>query len=74
MTTVKSFNGWVMSKIMSYLSAKEGMQTEIAHYTGDGMRCIIQDSMGFRYEIIVKTIGRIHQPDELDQFSDLCNF
>lgn len=59
MKSITTFNGWLLNKISSYLSSKEGFTIETSSYMQDGIRTIVQDSFGFRYELQVKTLGRI---------------
>ena len=56
---ITSFNGWMLMKIVSYLSAKEGCHVERTEYTAEGARTIIQDSFGYRYEVRIETLSRL---------------
>lgn len=71
-----TFNGWILSKINTYLKISEGCTIETSNYTNDGARTIVQDSFGFRYEIQIKTLGRIYHDDNetsMDRYSALSN-
>lgn len=56
---VTTFNGWLIEKISGYLKSREGCTIEATEYTEDGARSIVRDSLGYRYEVNVKTLGRI---------------
>jgi len=56
---VTTMNGWVMGKVISFLKEKEGFHVERVEYTAQGIRGIIRDTFGFRYEINMETIGRL---------------
>lgn len=64
---ITSFNGWIISKILNYLLCNEGCITGKANYTGEGVRAEVTDAFGFRYEIQVKTIGRVLNLEEKAQ-------
>jgi len=55
---ITTFNGWLLGKINNYLKAREGCTVETTEYTDVGARTIIQDSLGFRYEVSVRMLGR----------------
>lgn len=52
------FNGWMLGKIRRFLEVREGCLSHSGGYTKDGARLTIQDSLGFIYEINIKTVGR----------------
>jgi len=54
-----TFNGWIMDKITRLLKNHEGMENYATEYTLDGIKTIVTDSFGYRYEIQVKTLGRL---------------
>lgn len=54
-----TFNSWVLTKILNYLATSEGCCTENLEYTTEGMKSIIRDSFGYRYEINIRTLSRI---------------
>jgi len=57
--TKTTFNGWIMEKITRLLKNHEGMETCESEYTLDGIKTIVTDSFGYRYEIQVKALGRL---------------
>jgi hypothetical protein len=57
---ITSFNGWVLGKITQFMSEKEGFNVETVEYTAEGARTVIQDAFGFRYEVHIKTLSRLH--------------
>lgn len=68
MNPITTFNAWILGKIISYLSNKEGCETETAVYTMDGMKAIVKDAFGYRYEIHVKTLSRVtNDPGDFDE-------
>lgn len=60
---ITSFNGWILTKINGYLEKREGCSVHTTEYTNDGARTVLQDSLGFVYEVSIKTIGRTQRPD-----------
>lgn len=52
------FNNWLIEKIISYLSAKQGFITETVEPTAKGVQAVVQDVFGHRYEIQIKPISR----------------
>ena len=61
---------WIAGKIMGYLVLKEGMAAEIEENTHNGTRMVLVDSMGYRYELFIKMVGRNYiEPDENDRNS-----
>lgn len=48
-----------MEKITRLLKNHEGMQSYDTEYTLEGIKTIVTDSFGYRYEIQVKTLGRL---------------
>ena len=65
---ITSFNGWILSKITNFLSAKEGCEIETSNYTPDGIRAVFKDAFGYRYEISLKTLSRV----QTDPANDSC--
>lgn len=55
----ESFNGWIISKINKLMKNHEGMNVEETTYGFDCVTSVITDSFGYRYEIQVKTLGRL---------------
>ncbi len=53
-----SFNVWLLTKILGFLSAKEGCTTEESVYTASGIKAVVRDVFGYRYEIHIKTLSR----------------
>lgn len=53
-----SLGEWLMSKILTYLKSKEGFSTPFGVDEQDMTKVLVQDAMGFRYEVIVRNIGR----------------
>jgi hypothetical protein len=58
MKPITPFNYWLINKVLSYLSAKEGCVTEVPEYTDKGIRTTVRDAFGYVYEIQIRTIGR----------------
>ncbi len=56
---VTPFNNWLISKIVAYLVTKEGCNSEEPEYTKDGVKAVVRDSFGYRYELHGKTLRRI---------------
>lgn len=64
------FNNWILNKIATYLTTKEGCEANGPEYTSEGARVVVQDAFGYRYEISVKTISRIDSDsDGLDKYA-----
>ena len=61
---MKSFNDWLLSKITGYLNSKEGFITEEVEHTATGMKSIVRDAFGYRYEVHVKTLSRLQANNE----------
>lgn len=61
-------NQWLFEKIINYLSQHEGCETipDEQEAQGHVIRTIVQDSFGFRYEIRVKTLGRLQGLGDLN--------
>lgn len=53
---MNNFTEFIMSKLLKFLTIKEGFTLE---YQETADKLVIRDSMGFRYEVHVKLIGRI---------------
>lgn len=51
-------SSWILSKILLFLSNREGCESEAVAKGVDESRVIIKDSLGFRYEVSVKLLGR----------------
>lgn len=58
MKPITPFNYWIINKIMSYLSSKQGCTSQTPEYTDEGIKTIVRDAFGYVYEIRIKTIGR----------------
>lgn len=56
---VTILNNWLLSKITAYLATKQGCVIEDQEYTYSGIKAIVRDSFGYRYEIHVKTLSRL---------------
>ena len=50
---------WIFAKIMTHLTNHEGCTGLDTTRTSNEIRATVQDSLGFRYEIQVKCVGRI---------------
>jgi len=59
MKSITYLNSWVLTKIVSYLSTREGFIVEESEPTAVGMKSIVRDSLGHRYEVNVKVISRL---------------
>lgn len=70
MTPKTPFNKWIVDKILSYLASKEGCVIEDSIYTQKGMKAVVMDTFGFRYEIEIKTLSRLN--DEKQDSNALC--
>lgn len=70
MNKLQTFNAWMLNKIIGYLSNKEGCKLEEMHYTSVGVKSIVRDVFGQRYEIHIKTLSRLdnNSEDFDDQF------
>lgn len=69
-----TFNGWLINKIIAHLTNSEGCTVETSEYTLDGIKAILRDAFGFRYEVHVKTLSRIDdRPDGLDALNYKLN-
>jgi hypothetical protein len=68
---ITSFNGWVLSKITAYLSSNEGFIVEESEYTHTGIKSIVRDAFGYRYEVHVKTLSRL--TDHLQDSNEVNN-
>lgn len=51
----KDLSEWILNKVVGYLTTKEGCTVG----TLTKSRLTIQDSLGFRYEVKIKLIGRV---------------
>lgn len=68
-------NTWILEKLMSYLTAKEGFTVaEEAEAVINGRKAILQDVFGYRYEIQVKILGRTHNEDDTNVDLDMGSF
>lgn len=69
------FNSWIIGKVASFLSAKEGCVVDPPEYTKDGCKVVVQDAFGYRYELNIKTISRItNDSDGLDKYAKAAHF
>jgi hypothetical protein len=50
------FDKRVITKILSFLAAKEGFEVE----KSNGIKSIVRDVFGFRYEITVELLSRVN--------------
>lgn len=57
-TRKDSIGEWLMGKILVYLKSKENFTIPFGIDERDMTKVVIQDTMGFRYEITVKNIDR----------------
>lgn len=56
---ITMLNKWILEKISNNLKNREGCTVNELGYTNEGAKTVITDSLGFIYEINIKTIGRI---------------
>lgn len=63
---MKTFNDWLLSKIINYLTTKEGCSLETSLSTNGTIKTIVTDTFGFRYEIQVKQLSRLQDMQEGD--------
>jgi len=74
MKAVTSFNGWVISKMVAYLTGKEGFSMETFNYTWAGAQVVVKDAFGFRYEINIKTLSRVNNaPNDTELMETINN-
>jgi hypothetical protein len=66
-----SFNKWLLSKILGFLSTSQGFLTEESAYTSRGVQATVRDVFGHRYQINVKLIGRT--VDHIQPNKDVLN-
>jgi len=66
-------NKWILEKIVSYLTIKEGCVLNEEEFTHNGMKAVISDAFGYTYEVSIKTIGRVND-DTKDGLNDQINF
>lgn len=59
MNPITPFNSWILGKLTAYLASKEGCLVEAAEYTKDGMKTVVRDAFGYRYELNIKTLSRV---------------
>lgn len=64
MNKLQTFNAWMLNKIISYLSTKEGCKLEETHYTEVGVKSIVRDAFGQRYELHIKSLSRLNNNAE----------
>lgn len=58
---INNMNRWIFDKIKNYLVAKEGCNTYGNEQVTDGVKTIVIDSMGYRYELSIKSLGRNYE-------------
>lgn len=58
MNKLTTFNAWLLSKILGFLSTSQGFITEESAYTSKGIQAVVKDVFGHRYQINIKTLGR----------------
>lgn len=58
MNKLTTFNSWLLSKILGYLTNNQGFITEESAYTSKGIQATVRDVFGHRYQINIKTLGR----------------
>lgn len=64
-TSVTALNQWILTKISTFLVNKEGCLIEASdrHPSSDSARVVVQDAFGFRYEVHIKTLGRLQNTE-----------
>lgn len=62
-----TFNSWLLSKILGFLSTSQGFLTEESTHTSKGIQATVRDVFGHRYQINIKTIGRTVDHIELNK-------
>lgn len=61
MKVITPFNDWVITKILTFLTKREGFTTAYEPTsTLEGTRLVVYDAFGYQYEIIVRMTGRIN--------------
>lgn len=70
---MKNMSDWILTKIFSYLTTNEGMTQESCEYTKTGMKLVMRDSMGYRYEIHVSPLSRINTEDSSNDHALVLN-
>lgn len=63
----RSFNGYLTNKIQAFLESKNGCKLLDTKVNSESVITKIQDSLGFVYEIEVKTIGRVQNPEQYQE-------
>lgn len=58
---------WLFSKVMLHLKNHEGCQINDPTKTSDSLRAVVQDALGFRYEVQIKCLGRIQHVNEAEK-------
>lgn len=58
MKPITIFNNWVLTKILVYLTTREGVAVQHTEYTAEGARTVFNDAFGFTYEVQIRTLGR----------------
>ena len=64
---------WIFYKISNYLRLKEGFIIEKEGYLGDTQIIILRDVFGYRYELTISTLGKIHS-HESDYVNSMDDF
>jgi hypothetical protein len=57
---MNEFTLWIMAKLLNYMKNHEGCTVVDNIKASDSAKAIIVDSLGFRYEVQLKCIGRLY--------------
>lgn len=58
---------WLFSKVMIHLTLHEGCTGLQTTKTSNEIKSVIQDSLGFRYEVQIKCLGRIQHVESIEK-------
>lgn len=71
---IRPMNDWIVSKLLSYLSSKEGCTVLDYSNTEYGIKANIVDSFGFVYEVQVKALSRAaNTANEVEVYEQTSN-
>lgn len=51
-------NNWLLTKICTFLTNREGCEVFSRNHGSEEDRVVLQDAMGFRYEVSVRLLGK----------------
>ena len=65
---------WLFAKVMLHLKNHEGCSVQEPIKTSDSLRATIQDSLGFRYEVQIKCLGRIQNVETVEKLDSNAKY